>query len=157
MSLRRIVSALCVCVLFFGLGSAAKAQWGGGYGGFGLPYSAYTLNVPPYFALFPPVYYSHVTPRPYGFSPFAYPGFMITPERLRMPSTPFVPNVRRQVVPRPAPAAQARAKPVIIKNPYVLAEENWPSRLADGRPLPQVISPAAFASASKPAPIGLDR
>jgi hypothetical protein len=157
MNWRRSVSLLGVCILFFGLGSTAKAQWGFGYGGFGLPYSAYTLSVPPYFALFPPVYYSHVTPRPYGFSPFAYPGFMITPERIRMPSTPFVPRVQRQVVPAPAPAAQARAKPVIIKNPYVLAEEDRPSRLADGRPLPQVISPAAFASASTQVPIDLDR
>ena len=40
---------------------------------------AYTLDPPPYFSLFPPVYYSHVTPRPYGFSPYAYTGYMQTP------------------------------------------------------------------------------
>ncbi len=34
---------------------------------------AFGGNDLPYFALFPPVYYSHVVPRPYGYSPFALP------------------------------------------------------------------------------------
>jgi hypothetical protein len=38
------------------------------------------IPVPPYFALHPPVYYSLSVPRTYGYSPFAYPGSMETPE-----------------------------------------------------------------------------
>ncbi len=153
MNLRRVGFSLGVCVLLLGLGNSAKAQWGwgGGWGlggGFGIAAGAYTLNPPPYFSMFPPVYYSHPTPRPYGFSPYAYPGFMPTPERIRMPSTPWVPNVRRQVAPRPA-SEQTAAKPVIIKNPFVLPEAERPTHFADGRPVPQNVSPTSYATASR--------
>lgn len=33
----------------------------------------YELEQPPYFAKYPPVYYSHVVKRPYGISPYAAP------------------------------------------------------------------------------------
>ena len=144
MSLQRLSGALAACVLVLALGSVSKAQWGFGggfgyggglgFGGLGFANGAYTLEPPPYFSLFPPVYYSHITPRPYGYSPFAYPGFMPTPERIRLPSTPYVPP-RRQAANQPSPA-QTTAQPVIIKNPYVLSEEDrpepggWPPRAA---------------------------
>ena len=89
MNLQRIGGTLGVLVLLLGVSSTAQAQWGfgGGFGyggglgfGGGFANGAYTLEPPPYFSLFPPVYYSHITPRPYGFSPFAYPGFAQTPE-----------------------------------------------------------------------------
>ena len=35
--------------------------------------SRYELEQPPYFAKYPPVYYSHVVKRPYGISPYAAP------------------------------------------------------------------------------------
>lgn len=38
------------------------------------------LNNVPYFALHPPVYYSYPVPRTYGYSPFAYPPSVMTPE-----------------------------------------------------------------------------
>ena len=31
------------------------------------------IQEPPFFAKYPPVYYSHIVPRPYGISPFAAP------------------------------------------------------------------------------------
>ena len=34
----------------------------------------------PHFAAFPPVYYSAPVPRTYGYSPFAYPPGVMTPE-----------------------------------------------------------------------------
>lgn len=34
----------------------------------------------PYYALYPPVYYSYAMARPYGYSPFAYPPGVMTPE-----------------------------------------------------------------------------
>jgi len=54
----------------------------GGYGLLGLNGSAYRsgdIPTPPYFALHPPVYYSQPVARPYGHSPFAYPGTHETP------------------------------------------------------------------------------
>ncbi len=66
----------------------AKAQCGmyggGGYGyggscGAGDMYRVLSENVP-YFAAFPPVYYSAPMPRTYGYSPFAYPPGTRTPD-----------------------------------------------------------------------------
>ena len=43
-------------------------------------YSLGRVPVPPYFSLHPPVYYSYPVPRTYGYSPYAYPGTVMTPE-----------------------------------------------------------------------------
>src|SRR6476619_3931753 len=51
----------------------------------------------PYFALHPPVYYSYPVPRTYGYSPFAYPPDVMTPDVV------------------------IESKPVTIVNPYVPA------------------------------------
>jgi hypothetical protein len=67
----------------------------GGYGYGFAPYNVYAGDSIPYFSAHPPVYYSAPVPRPYGYSPFAYPGWMKTP------------------------AHQAVVKPVTIINPYV--------------------------------------
>jgi len=157
MSLRKLAIVCGVCVLFVGVGSTAKAQfgWGGGLG-FGVYNSTYSLEPPPYFSVYPPVYYSHITPRPYGFSPYAYPGFMPTPERIRMPSTPYVPSAARQPIRRPT-SAQTTAVPITIKNPFVLPEADRPERLADGRPLPQKVSLQETAIASGAARTALDK
>lgn len=85
----------------------------GNFGSFGLVGSPYALGrvpTPPYFALHPPVYYSQPVPRTYGYSPFAYPGSMMTP------------NVME-------PAA---AK--VMKNPYVPAQavKKFDADLAQG-------------------------
>ena len=65
----------------------------GGFGGYGFgglsPYSLGQVPVPPYFALHPPVYYSAPVPRSYGYSPYAYPGRIVTPEA----PVPVVPEV----------------------------------------------------------------
>lgn len=45
----------------------------GGLGNFGGFYRPIPREQPPYFAQFPPVYYSHIVPRPYGVSPYAVP------------------------------------------------------------------------------------
>lgn len=80
-----IVAAMCC----FSLAPTAKAQYGGGcgygYGGglwgfdVGRLYGVLADNVP-YYAAFPPVYYSAPVPRTYGYSPFAYPPGVMTPE-----------------------------------------------------------------------------
>jgi hypothetical protein len=63
----------------------ANAQCGGGFGGgygywdIGRLYQVLSDNVP-YYSAFPPVYYSMPVPRTYGYSPFAYPPGVMTPE-----------------------------------------------------------------------------
>ena len=73
--------------------STAHAQYGVGLGFYN--YSNGFNARPPYYAIFPPVYYSYPVARPYGFSPFAYPPGVMTPD--------VKPNIG----------------PLEIKNPYV--------------------------------------
>jgi hypothetical protein len=88
MSLRRVLLMAAVAAAGVGAAGRAEAQYGygcaGGYGGFGAwdvgrLYSVLAENVP-YYAAFPPVYYSVPVPRTYGYSPFAYPPGVMTPE-----------------------------------------------------------------------------
>ena len=58
---------------------------GGGFGfGGGIGFGGFPLQLdreqPPYFAKFPPVYYSHAVKRPYGVSPYAAPAGVVPVE-----------------------------------------------------------------------------
>ena len=104
-----IVLAICGLAL---AAEAAETQpvpssvW---YGyGWGYP-MRWELERLPHFAVYPPVYYSQPVPRPYGYSPFAYPPYVMTPQ--------------------PAPA-----NPVTITNPYV---PKSPKSEGDGSPIAQ--------------------
>ena len=87
----------------------------------------------PYYSLFPPVYYSRIVPRAYGWSPFAY-----TPDAIILPLeeggakeiiNPYIP--RGNSTPEAVPTPGTRAKPTadktaadsdlirVINNPYV--------------------------------------
>jgi hypothetical protein len=84
----------------------------------------------PYFALHPPVYYSYPVPRTYGYSPFAYPPGVMTPEFVGevQPLTienPYVPKANAAT-----PAADAKSsdrsanvikqvEPLVVINPFV--------------------------------------
>jgi hypothetical protein len=85
----------------FGVG-VNQAQFGGGYafggnrgfGGLGLlgPFnSVRRVEEPPYFAKFPPVYYSGIVKRPYGISPYAAPAG-IAPVEMSIPVPTTVKN-----------------------------------------------------------------
>ncbi|MCA9121990.1 MAG: hypothetical protein H6822_26370 [Planctomycetaceae bacterium] len=98
-----IGAALLVASLMFTGESHAQNCYGGGissglpYYGFGYSGSLYGLGyvpVPPYFALHPPVYYSHeIRRRPIGDSPYAYSARRPAPEPKRQFSmNPFVPS-----------------------------------------------------------------
>jgi hypothetical protein len=125
----------------FGLasGGAAQAQCGGcGYGGYGCwdigrLYSVLADRVP-YYAAFPPVYYSYPVPRTYGYSPFAYPPGVMTPEvEVAQPLTinnPYYSGEATAAEPvktdNAAPADRTTAAPpasgpLVIINPYVQA------------------------------------
>jgi hypothetical protein len=100
----------------YGAGFYSGGLYGGGlYGGWwpGL----FSQDDLPYFALYPPVYYSDPIPRPYGFSPYAYPPGTMTPEAIRV--QPLM--VLNRFVPQSV-AVEKPTKttgPLRIHNPYV--------------------------------------
>ena len=71
-----MVAKNCVCCGRLGGGAVrpefANAQYGG-WCGSSPWYTGYSSEYVPYYAMHPPVYYSYPVPRPYGYSPFAYP------------------------------------------------------------------------------------
>jgi hypothetical protein len=84
-------------------------------------------NTLPYFALHPPVYYSMPVPRTYGYSPFAYPGYIMTPE-LAAPAQPMTmlnPHVKsgtdKPAMPASDKATSTNMQPVplVIANPFI--------------------------------------
>lgn len=82
--------------------NAHRNRYGGGFfggGGFGVGTIGILdrIEEPPYFARFPPVYYSGIVRRPYGISPYAAPPG-IAPVELTVP---------------------VAVEPLTVKNPYV--------------------------------------
>ena len=113
----------------------------GGYGlGYGLPYATGRIPTPPYFSIHPPVYYSQPVPRTYGYSPFAYPGTVPTPEVSVAPAAsvtienPYVEQTnavdsKKDGEPTPASDddfANAEPQPQTIVNPYVDHPSQFP-------------------------------
>ena len=96
-----------------------------GDGGFSNLYNQGFVPVPPYFALHPPVYYSAPVPRSYGYSPFAYPGTVPTPEVVMGPEEIINPHVvpddaeEVPVPPQEASQRTASVAPEVIRNPFV--------------------------------------
>ena len=75
----RNVCLAAVAAILLAVPPSAQAYWpygGGGPWNYGYAYNYGVGYVPPppYFSVFPPVYYSpQITARPYGASPFAWP------------------------------------------------------------------------------------
>lgn len=117
--------------------STAQAQLIGA-GGYGLGFYNYSGNYfgnnyrQPYYALYPPVYYSYPVARPYGYSPFAYPPGVMTPEAPQQKVAPV--EYINPLVPQsssPAPDKTAgRAR--MYHNPFV-KQPQVASRLAVAR------------------------
>ena len=79
---------------------------------YGYLYNSLDYNVP-YFAAHPPVYYSYPVPRTYGYSPFAYPPYVMTPEvgGESAPveiTNPYVPSSKQEKPPSPADKTAVR-------------------------------------------------
>jgi hypothetical protein len=134
MTLRRILPGVAVLVVLACLAGSAQAVDGSYYwnwGGYSYypPYVGYQQYRVPYFALYPPVYYSQVTPRSYGQSPFAYPA---------------IPPATEAAVAQTAPPQSA---PLRITNPYVSQQEvSAPVQPAGGAHTPLVVYPAGSAA-----------
>lgn len=73
----------------------------------------------PYFSKFPPVYYSHIVPRPYGVSPYAAPPGIVPTEYM----------------------VQPLAQPEVIRNPYV---DQAPAAEVEEAPARDVEAPRAM-------------
>jgi hypothetical protein len=129
--IHRFRGLLVLAVLAAALGCCQSAQAQGiGYGGYGGffgfnagagPYNLYdNERVVPHFALYPPVYYSVPVPRTYGWSPFAYPPGVPTPD-----ATPPAPSdVQNPHVPKKtstAPTNRTAQAPLVIENPYFVS------------------------------------
>ncbi len=106
--------------------SEAKAQFLSG-GGYGLGFFNYGntgyMDRIPYYALYPPVYYSYPVARTYGYSPFAYPPGTMTPEvRPQVKAAeyinPFVPKEASPVLDRSTRVAKPR-NPVRVAKTYI--------------------------------------
>ena len=117
----------------------ASSCWGCGYA------SVYATESIPYYALYPPVYYSYRVARTYGYSPFAYPPGVLTPGS--EPPRAIVQNVS------PGTAgetdSQQGPQPLKIDNPYV-EQSGGPGMTKGGQPIgrrPHVVYPAAVAAA----------
>jgi hypothetical protein len=119
--MRNLKLSVMYAVLFVatvaGVSSTAKANWPW----FPNYYSGYSGQSIPYFALHPPVYYSYPVPRPYGYSPFAYPPGVLTPEVSVQVSPPK--TIHNSYVPRPSSVNQDRSAsravtPQLVINPY---------------------------------------
>ncbi len=128
----RCLLALVVAVVA-GSATACHAQCGGGCGfgfgyGIGALYNSLDYNVP-YFAAHPPVYYSAPVPRTYGYSPFAYPPNVMTPEIVEPIAAleitnPFVPSSAKQPaesIDQTTQAQPTEASPLVISNPFATA------------------------------------
>ena len=123
-------AAACLAVALFAESASAQDvrvryhHWDD-YGFSGRAYSSGRVPTPPYFAIHPPVYYSYPVPRTYGYSPFAYPSYVMTPE-IKEPAKPAMfenPHVKQ-------PATEAKTKsasrsietktalPEVMENPY---------------------------------------
>jgi hypothetical protein len=129
-----LLSAAIALIFLAGNVSSAHAQGGcvagGAWGGFGVnfPFGLYgsRVNQVPYFAMFPPVYYSQPVPRAYGWSPFAYPPGTMTPEvAVEVPQeviNPYVPQkegAKSSSAVRDRTAKYQAPVPQVVINPYV--------------------------------------
>jgi hypothetical protein len=139
------ISAAAALLWMLLAANSASAQCGGygigncsfgnlnAFGSSGTLYGSGYLPVPPYFAIHPPVYYSHPYYRPYGWSPFAQPGYvapaMLRPEP-RMVINPMVPAKAAQ----PNAVKENMAQWELIQNPYFVAgKKAGEGRLASKR------------------------
>jgi hypothetical protein len=116
------------------MSAPASAQYcGGGYGcggcgyDYGYLYNSLDYNVP-YFAAHPPVYYSYPVPRTYGYSPFAYPPYVMTPDVADdcAPveiTNPYVPSSKQDKAATPSDHTASHVgrhvEPLVIDNPFV--------------------------------------
>lgn len=93
------------------------APWAGAGWWWATP-SLYATESIPYFAEHPPVYYSHVVPRAYGFSPYAYPPGVLTPEVRHIEPVVVCNQYAPAAADQLAAGERATRRPLRIANPF---------------------------------------
>ena len=128
------VVALLLAAVAFSASMQDKASASGiapyGTGGFAYPgwfyqsspYATGRIPTPPYFSIHPPVYYSAPVPRTYGYSPYAYPGSVRTPDlefekKVAIIQNPFTSDKKNK---KEMKTAGSKAR--MIVNPFVRSE-----------------------------------
>ena len=140
MSCRHLIFSV-VAIAAFAVTNSSRAD-GGGYYGSAFPWFGYGNNgpaayalgnvpTPPYFALHPPVYYSHPVARPYGSSPFACPcdcHHRDHESSRRIVINPYIETQPREL----ATKAQTNVAvvPTRVANPFYQAADKAEKRLA---------------------------
>ncbi len=95
-----------------------------GMGSWERPYASSRIPTPPYFALHPPVYYSYPVPRTYGYTPWAYPSYVMTPE-IQAPvepavfDNPYVEQDAQRAAATKSASVKMTSAPEVIENPHV--------------------------------------
>jgi hypothetical protein len=133
-----------------GINHGSNQGFGHGFGGIGHGFAALGVggdyecgwdiaelyrqlyNNLPYFALHPPVYYSYPVPRTYGYSPFAYPPGIMTPDVVEQskPVTiinPYVPSTKpaaSETKTDRSASTTSSPEPLVIVNPFVTPTRN---------------------------------
>jgi len=129
-----LIAAAVLFQLLAGCGDV-QAQWPGAWGWAGQGWYLFPrdsrLEKLPYFALFPPVYYSYPVRRTYGYSPFAS-----LPEYATSETTRVELLETRQV------------EPLLIRNPFVPGQFPPPQRAKP--PQPAKPQPAKASQPAKP-------
>jgi hypothetical protein len=141
---------------------SASAYWpyfgfGGYYGGYGYGYgSGYYaptnyVPAPPYYSLFPPVYYSsQITARHYGASPFAWYAGMEPITYAPLPEPPAEPAPEMIENPYVRGAKATSAKAAMIENPYFKGAKTATAQTtANGEVQPLMIVNPHVASVSR--------
>jgi hypothetical protein len=101
-------------------GDCGCGSWGTNWWG-GYSYGQFYREQIPHFALYPPVYYSVPVPRTYGYSPFAYPAWVMTPEVVdEKPATIINPHVPQPDSEEKPTALRVTSNVKVIANPYVV-------------------------------------
>ena len=162
--MKRILTIWAFCVVLMVAAEATAAGQDSPGCGYGYPYgwaspSIYVSDYIPYYALHPPVYYSYPVARPYGYSPFAYPPGVTTPNGGAYYSGTVNSRQTRYRVNPKTTVGKTAAAPVVIENPYFHKEGQVAAQPAgQSSPRPQVVYPLAqFAKQAKLAGTDLDR
>ncbi len=136
-----LVVAIAVTALSVTSTTNAQDAQGGAYyaapwlGFYGYQHLNNISNQPvlPYFSLYPPVYYSDVVPRPYGYSPFALPPGIAPVEKVpaKVEAQEVVnPFYRPEAADQQADGKTASTGQLII-NPYVVDSAHVDPRLVN--------------------------
>ena len=121
----------------------------GGYGGWwtGMPYGfLQNQQELPYYAKYPPVYYSYPVARTYGYSPFAYPPGYATPDMQPAPAeiiNPYVPQSDVKPTANQTVGGNPTPKPLTVLNPFVGQQWVWQADAKSETPALRTDPPAS--------------